>query len=344
MNKNRLISVLLIALLPLGLMITSACGKGNNLHLESDETYTDNSYNNALFSHGNMVYADGKLYYNFTPNNITGILAQGTYCITDNSKERVQDFGITLYPSVPTLGIFQGKLFMPVANEDISQIYPVFKDFSSDVKFTVSENALYFYVGSKVYISKDGIHSETLFDKANEIGDMSPCYITEKSITYLSVNGHLKEYDFKKQEFIIDEELSKYDIHVEDKYNLIDYTFVKPLKCGDKTLLFADQTSKDFRLYDVSDGFKLLYTREYTNREASGGDDFCSYNVCGSNVYISNIAKGIDKIDLTTGRVTNLVPENTNDICIFGDKWVYYFSGDTVFRTSQDGMTTEKVS
>lgn len=98
-------------------------------------------------------------------------------------------------------------------------------------------------------------------------------------------------------------------------------------------------------MYEVTgDSLKLLYTRAYSGTDLSGDMDYCYYNVCGDNMFISNRYYGISKINVNTGEAETIVPNGTKDIYVFGDKWIYYRKDDDkLYRTTQDGSITEKV-
>ncbi|MBQ3284113.1 MAG: hypothetical protein IJH40_00590 [Ruminococcus sp.] len=358
MKKHKTLIVIVSIFLGVTLLIAAVfvvSGLTHNAKVNGtfalDEEYMGTAYNNANLSRGNLAYADGKLYYNYCPySKLSGALSYGTYAITDKGSYRFFWMGPTLYNSgtLPVLQTFHGELYdlntADGADPDTAELLD-WRDRSISNNIRTSDDAVYRYTYYNIYRSEDGEKEETVFEQAYDIQDRSDNYITDHSVTYLARNGHLKEYDFEKQEFTIDVDLTEYDLQVTNPYDLITYAFITPIKCGEQTLFFATPGAEDEYLYEVTDdGLKLLYTREFSGPDLSGELNDNCYNACGDYVFISNLIKGIDKINVKTGEVANIVPEGTQDIYVFGDKWVYYTKQDfRLYRTSQDGQITEKV-
>lgn len=364
MKKHKTLIIILSIFLGIILLIITVFGVSalsHNAKLNSsftlDEDYMDTAYNNAFLSRGNLAYADGKLHYNYCPySKLSGAFSYGIYTITDKGSYRSFYDGPKLLASdmMSPMMVIQGKLYgidgepfgsdIESEAESFEYLADREKTLYRDIRST--DRSLFRYTYYNIYRSMDGANEEEVFTQAYDIQDRSENYLTDHSITYLGLNGHLKEYDFDKQEFTIDVNLSEYGFQVTDPYDLITYAFVTPLKCGEKTLLFISPGAEDEYLYEVTDDnqIKLLYIREYSGTDISGEMDYNYYNACGDYVFISNRYYGITKINVNNGKSETIVPSGTKDIYVFGNKWIYYTKNDyRLYRTSQDGKITEKV-
>ena len=364
MKKHKTLFIILFIFLGLAIAAAAIFGVFKLIHnadangvFTLDEEYMDTAYNNSHLSKGNLAYADGKLYYNYYPStaHLSSFFTYGVYAVSDHGSHRISHKEFLKYfdmSEIPKkLYVFQGKLYETELQEATPDEYGVitYNDDSPPIENTaVSDHAIYRYGSDVLYISEDGVNEEPLFTQAYDIDShywgITASYITDQSIVYLSGDGHLKEYDFDKKEYTVDIELAPYDMQVTDPYDGITYTVITPIKCGDKTVIFAER-DRDVSLYEVTDGkLELLYTREGTYAELSGESDFSYYNAIGDNVFISSLGKGIDKINVATGEVTNILPDGSKELYVFGDKWIYYSTkDDKLYCVTQDGQTTKKV-
>ncbi len=320
-----------------------------------DEQISDNSYNNANLSSGELVMLNDKLYYNFFGGDSE--YQYGTYEIDSSGSRRVQWNGPSINnPHLNSFEPYKGNLLMDeiTVTGSIHRFNPDtgsqegfinLKDAEQNKyrTFVIIDGRMYIFSDEKIFVSDDAVITKLVFDNLEDIAerDEKLLYIKDNYITYVSKDEHIKKYNFKTKKYVLNKKLT---LDYGDAESLLDYinnVFI----VEDKIMLNCGDEEKQI-IYNITDNCKVVYSCDY---KSSGRNPNDYVNVYKNKIYLLNTDNGLDVVDVDTGKVCNVVKSGVEEVYIFGDKWIYYnadylaYSGGTLYRTTMDGRTTEKI-
>ncbi len=321
-----------------------------------DEHISDNSYNNTNLSSGELVMLNDKLYYNFYGGDSE--YQYGTYEIESTGSRRVQWGGPSI--KVPYLDRFEpykGNLLMDeiTVTGSIHRFNPDtgsqegfinLKDAEQNEyrTFDIIDGRMYIFSDEKIFVSDDAVNTKLVFDNLEDIAERSEklLYIKDDFLTYVSKDEHIKKYNFKTKKYVLNKKLILDELVIDygESGGLLDYINIL-FVAEDKIMLNCGDEEKQI-IYNITDNCKVVYSCDY---KSSGRNPNDYVNVYKNKIFLLNTDDGVDVVDVDTSKMCNVVKSGVEEVYIFGDKWIYYIAdkGGTLYRTTMDGKTTEKI-
>ncbi|MCR5636669.1 MAG: hypothetical protein K6F76_05785 [Clostridiales bacterium] len=338
----------------------------SKIPFDFDESLVSNSFNNAYMSGGDLAAVNGYLCFNYKAHNtdFTGLLNYGLYKIGGKGKSRIYWEGPNLWPyeCLYTLQVYKDNLLFDeyylygdntyTASGFNGNIYHINTDTGSIELFSTIKDAkknkyeyyraiddkIYVFSKDKIYLSTDCENVEVIFDKLSDIkledAYVKDCYIYGNTLTYITRDGYVQMYDYVDKKILFNELFDLKDINAEYYYDIQNIVV-----CKDK-IFFTVCTDNGFEIYNVSDGFKKIYT------QLDISDYYCYKftNCYDKYILVSSETGGIDLINTETEKITNIVKFGTDDVYVVGDKWIYYVDyKNNLHRVTYDGKIDEKI-
>lgn len=321
-------------------------------HLKSTESSSNKTISVSNSPSDNLTPLNNKLYFNYSKpgdmakhalveinSNTSAIKHWGGFRLkgdSDGFYHKINTFKGSII--VNGYGEFDGKLYKYNTDTDKIELYSTLenRDKNKYIDYKIRGNKIYVISLDKIYVTYDGIKVKTVFDKMNDIAE--DIYdISNDSLLYVSNNKHIKEYDLIKGKYVFDKKNTNKMV----LESFIDYSI---FKCGSQIIL-ADSSGINendyFKIYNVTDNFKMIYLDDYSP---------CCFGYCNNLLFMGyswnyDETEGCLKVlDINTGKSKTISEDNTEDISVFGDKWVYYTDEDCrLFRITHNGKTKEKV-
>lgn len=325
-----------------------------------NEKYSDNNYNNAYLSEGNLVRIDDKLYYNYDPND--SVFRYGLYEISQDGNKRIYWDGPSFEPgnnlfkmqvhndyllasdydaeitsqSVSSNGLlsqFNGNIyFLDLQNNAIEKLYSLKNDEIKKFKyFYIIDGSIYIFTDKSIYISEDGVNITKVFDKLNDVVNKTAyeklCYISNEKLLYINDDLFLIEYDMKSQKEVSSINLSEISTDID--------AFRDVFVCDNKIIVSTYENSS-FEAYAIDSDIKQIYKKTH--------EPYYYINSYNDKILVSSPSGGLDVLDVRKTDIENLVPSGVCDTYIIDDEWVYYVnSKGALCRINNKSNESEKV-
>lgn len=325
----------------------------------ADGNCVDNRYNNCYLSEGKIVEIDNKIYFNY--NGKDSIFLYGLYEIGENGSKRkfwngpsfepannlyrLQKINDRLlfsnYTDDNTYSVSENKIIPQFCGDLFnldSQTNKLNKLYSININgrpicgyYYIIDNKIYIFTNDKIYVSEDGLNAVEIFnglaDVVNKTAYEKLCYISDNTLSYISNDNYLFEYDLLTKEQKCAVSLSG----ISNDPNNYGELFT----CGEEAILTL-YNGDYISVYTIDDEADLIYKKE--------SNDYYYVNSYDNKIFISSNSIGLDMLDVKTGNTKTLVKTNVLDTYIFDNKWVYYVdtNGD-LNRVTKTGEISEIV-